>query len=216
MIPTHSAWTQTFSGQALDLLNPQPEQILIEDIARGLSHVNRFSGQTDEPFSVAQHSLLVMMLLKNAGRASKVQLQGLLHDATEAYLTDVPKPLKDLLPEYERIEARLNAVIMAKFGLPAELHPAVKVADQRAAQGEAWTLLGGPPLNGWAGQIEDVADVREELRRMRWYAPGHPNHWRLIFVDHWDDLTKQRDAAEDAIRIDLSAVQLPEVLRPTE
>lgn len=200
-VPTHRSWTQTYSGKALDLLNPQPEQIHIDDIARGLSHVNRFSGQTGHPYSVAQHSQLVMMLLKYAGHPVEVQLQGLLHDATEAYLADVPKPLKDLLPQYQEIEARLNAVIMAKFGLDAELHPAVKEMDLRAVRGEAWMLLGGPPLGDWAGPREEVLDVMDELRTMRRYAENSPQHWFYMFIGNWDFLMRGQERAAHEVKL---------------
>ncbi len=118
---------QTYTGQQLDLQDPQPEQIDIEDIALGLSRMPRFAGQTRMFYSVAQHSVLVA---KHAPR--EMRLQALLHDATEAYLCDLPKPVKSLCPNYETLEAYLWRVISVRFGVPFELYPAVHRLDQRA------------------------------------------------------------------------------------
>ncbi|WP_272976002.1 hydrolase [Deinococcus geothermalis] len=151
--PAHDAWIQLYSGVAFDLLNPDPATIHPQDIAVALSRQPRFGGHTLRPYSVAQHSLVVAHLLQITGHGPAVVLQGLLHDATEAFVVDVPRPLKALLPEYRVIEDRVWRAVAARFDLPAELGPAVKWADEEALLHEAHHLLPGGP-NGWGGVPE--------------------------------------------------------------
>lgn len=110
----------TFTGAKLDFLNPQPEQIMIADIAKGLSNTSRYSGQTAQFYSVAQHSILIARFGKPKNR-----LAALLHDAPEAYLGDPVTNLKPLLPDYSTVEKRLWLAICDKFDLnqivPAEI-----------------------------------------------------------------------------------------------
>jgi len=116
----------TFSGKTIDYLNPTIEMICIEDIARGLSSESRFNGQTEYPYFVAQHSVLC-----SHNVPFPLALEALLHDATEAYMKDIPSPLKALLPEYKIIEQRLDSVIRQAFGLPPTMSLEVHDADQR-------------------------------------------------------------------------------------
>lgn len=97
------------SGLVLDILNPKPEQINILDIAKGLANKGHFAGQTPRFFSIAEHSIMVAHLSGN--------LEGLLHDASEAYLSDIVTPLKPVLPDYRIIERRLMDVIADRFNL---------------------------------------------------------------------------------------------------
>ena len=119
------SWILTASGRHIDLLAPCPDEIAIEDIALGLSRECRFSGQTREFYSVAQHSVLVSRIVPEA-----FALEALLHDATEAYLGDVSSPLKQLLPEHRRIEKILDRAIRTRFGLPILPSGPVKRADR--------------------------------------------------------------------------------------
>src|SRR5580704_106133 len=105
-------WNETISGKQLFLLDPRPEDIDINDIAISLSNLCRFGGHVDYFWSVAAHSLLVAQLLPRP-----LKLAGLLHDAAEAYIVDIPRPLKLLLPQYMEIEHRIEAAIGAKFGV---------------------------------------------------------------------------------------------------
>src|SRR6185436_20560217 len=93
---------QTASGQVIDLLNPDPRSINIGDIAHGLSHMCRFSGQTMIFYSVADHSLLAALYALR--RSPQDQLLALLHDATEAYICDMPSPVKYHCRKYKQIE----------------------------------------------------------------------------------------------------------------
>lgn len=117
---------RTFTGKWVHIRDPRPGEIDIEDIAHGLSHICRFFGHTDAFYSVAQHSVLVSQQVPASDA-----LWGLLHDAAEAYLGDLARPLK-LAPEmqwYRSIEERFLAYFARKFGLPPELPESVVCAD---------------------------------------------------------------------------------------
>ncbi len=128
----------TQSGVYFDFERPHLSEIRPEDIARGLAHANRFQGQTrfGEPYSVAQHSALACMIVPREDAFA-----ALMHDSPEAYVGDVPSPLKQLLPEYKRIESRVWRAIAAKFGLPLLLPPSVKHADIRMLKAEREDLM---------------------------------------------------------------------------
>lgn len=127
------------SGRIVDIHYPRAEDILIEDIAHHLARINRFNGGTKQPYSVAQHSVYVSQLC-----CESWALEGLMHDATEAYLGDVSSPLKELLPDYRRIERQWWNAIAAKYGLPAELPFDVHVADHQAYVAERLELIDHP------------------------------------------------------------------------
>jgi len=116
---------RTFTGKYFDPFNPDPEMICIEDIAHALSHQCRFGGHLPEFYSVAEHCYHV----SNAVPAEH-RLAGLLHDASEAYLLDIPRPLKSRLTNYKEVEDKLMRVIAQKFGFEYPLHESVKKADE--------------------------------------------------------------------------------------
>jgi hypothetical protein len=120
-------WIQTFTGRAFHYEDPQPEDVHIEDIAQALSKQCRFAGHTTRFYSVAEHSVLVSKQFVNP----ELRMLGLLHDATEAYVLDLPKPLKSLLPAYKDYEDRLWRVIAAKFNLPVEIPAEIHEIDLR-------------------------------------------------------------------------------------
>jgi hypothetical protein len=113
----------TVSGKQVDLLNPDPATIDITDIAAGLSKICRFSGQMTRFYSVAEHSVLVARHLLKTNRMVSVQAvrAALLHDASEAYMGDVTKPIKYRLPEYQLMEDRMFEAISRAFDLPCPL-----------------------------------------------------------------------------------------------
>ncbi|MBL8580706.1 MAG: HD family hydrolase [Rhizobiaceae bacterium] len=145
------AWQRMLSGRRLDLLDPSPLDVEIEDIAHGLARVARWNGQTlgDQAFSVAQHSLVVEALFGDLMPEASAQsrLAALLHDAPEYVIGDMISPFKSVVGGgYRDCEARLQNAIHLRFALPAALpeglRKAIKRADQIAAYFEA-TLLAG-------------------------------------------------------------------------
>lgn len=133
----NSPYVSTFLGNRFFLTNPRIDDVAIEDIAHGLAYQCRFNGQTRVFYSVAQHSLMVMSLVPE-----KLQFSALLHDAAEAYLGDMVKPLKNLFPEFSVIEARVMAIIGHRFGLDlTHLDPAIKQADLIALATEKRDLM---------------------------------------------------------------------------
>jgi 5'-deoxynucleotidase YfbR-like HD superfamily hydrolase len=145
------AWQRMLSGRRLDLLDPSPLDIEIEDIAHGLARVARWNGQTQGPhsFSVAQHSLLVEAIAShlNPGWSADWQLMALLHDAPEYVIGDMISPFKAVMGDaYKAVELRLLGAIHLRFGLPpatpAVLKRRTKEADMLAAFLEATTLAG--------------------------------------------------------------------------
>lgn len=137
------AWQRMLSGRRLDLLDPTPMDIEVEDIAHGLAFVARWNGQTrgDWPYSVAEHSLLVEEIHARMcpGVAAKWRLAALLHDAPEYVIGDMISPVKAAIgPDYSELDARLTAAIHLRFGLPAVLPKAVKAAIKRADKVSAW------------------------------------------------------------------------------
>jgi 5'-deoxynucleotidase YfbR-like HD superfamily hydrolase len=137
------------SGRRLDLLDPSPVDIEMEDIAHGLSRVARWNGQTsgDWAYSVAQHSLLVEAIAGHRGLGQRWRLAALLHDAPEYVIGDLITPFKAVVGiDYQELESRLAQAIRIRFGLPAILpkapQTAIKRADRAAARFEATTLAG--------------------------------------------------------------------------
>ena len=131
------------SGRRLDLLDPTPVDIEVEDIAHGLAFVARWNGQTlgDWPYSVAEHSLLVedIFTRMNAGAPAKWRLAALLHDAPAYVIGDMISPVKAAIgPSYGALDDRLSAAIHLRFGLPAVLPPAIKKEIKRADRISAW------------------------------------------------------------------------------
>ena len=137
------AWQRMLSGRRLDLLDPTPVDIEIEDIAHGLAFVARWNGQTrgDWPYSVAEHSLLVEALYgrMNPRAPVKWRLAALLHDAPEYVIGDMISPVKAAVgPGYGELDARLQAAIHLRFGLPAVVPGTVKRAIKKADRISAW------------------------------------------------------------------------------
>ncbi len=144
------AWQRMLSGRRLDLLDPSPLDVEIEDIAHGLARVARWNGQTKGPniYSVAQHSLLVEVIAHESARLDrKRRLAVLLHDSPEYVIGDMITPFKAVIGDtYKTIEARLLAAVHLRFGLPvtlpSELTAIIKAADRAAAYLEATRLAG--------------------------------------------------------------------------
>ena len=129
-------YLSTYTGKKFFPFDPRPEQICIEDIAHGAFDALP-PGQCPYFYSVAEHSIYLVHFLPD-----NLQLEGLLHDASEAYLADLPRPVKAGLPEYKAIEARVERVIAEKLGLPFPMAPEVKAADQALLKHEVFSFFG--------------------------------------------------------------------------
>ncbi|MFN3229133.1 MAG: YfbR-like 5'-deoxynucleotidase [Asticcacaulis sp.] len=169
------------SGRRLDLLDPSPMDIEIEDIAHGLARVARWNGQTvgEHAFSVAQHSLIVtdIAVHLSPGLPPEHQLCALLHDAPEYVIGDMISPFKAALGlDYKRFEERLETAIHIRFGLPARTPAALKAVIKRAdlicayfeaiqlagfAEAEARTLFGDAP-DGYTLTLEPLAPIEAQ------------------------------------------------------
>lgn len=137
------AWQRMLSGRRLDLLDPTPMDIEIEDIAHGLAFVARWNGQTrgDWPYSVAEHSLLVEEIYRrlDPDAPTRWRLAALLHDAPEYVIGDMISPVKASVgPNYGALDDRLSAAVHLRFGLPAVLPKTVKARIKRADRISAW------------------------------------------------------------------------------
>lgn len=117
---------RTFSGTFINVFNADSESIKIEDIAHALSRLPRFGGHLNRPYSVAQHCVLCAKMAKT----KKDKKAALLHDGSEAYLLDMPTPIKVRLNEYKEYENKLMAVIFEKYGLEWPLNNRIKKIDR--------------------------------------------------------------------------------------
>lgn len=124
------------SGNYFDFLDPENSTFTIEDIATGLSNTCRFAGQCSRFYSVAQHSVIVSHHVPLA-----FAFAGLMHDAPEAFIGDVSKPLKDILPDYRALEERISAAVLGRFNLPGKTPPEVKEIDVAMLAAEQKQLM---------------------------------------------------------------------------
>lgn len=180
MTARHGDWMQTFTGRQFWPMDPRPEEVAIADIAHALSLACRYAGHCRRFYSVAEHCVLMAWAVE-----PRHQLWALMHDASEAYLVDVPRPLKPYLPGYKVAEAAVMLAICARFGLPAEMPAAVHAADNRILHDELAQAMAAPP--------------------MPWNLPGEPlgvtlQFWEpqraeFEFVSLFDRLTERRFAA---------------------
>lgn len=119
------SWILTHSGKHFDLIDPQPDMIDLLDIAHALANCCRYAGHSRAYYSVAQHSVLASQIV-----SEDFALEALLHDASEAYIGDVTRPLKHLLPDYRAIEQKIEAAIRSACGLPDKQSDEVTFADR--------------------------------------------------------------------------------------
>lgn len=167
------------SGHYFDLLDPANSRFTLGDIAHGLAHTCRFAGQCRRFYSVAEHSWHASFLVPD-----ELRLAALMHDAAEAFIGDVTRPLKSLLPEYRAIEKRIEAVIAERFDL-GDLcdHPDVKRADLAMLAAEQAALM-PEHADSWAclNGIEPAKTQRD----LRW--PWNAMEARRAWIDRLSDL----------------------------
>ena len=172
------SWFQTYTGIAFHPFDPAPDQISIVDIAHQLSMTCRFNGACQEFYSVAQHSVFVSEIVPR-----QHALQGLLHDASEAYISDIVSPAKRHLEAYLKTEESIQAVVFRKFGCDWPLHREVEIADQIAFATEARDLIRHQP-DSWG---TCALPLDREIRGMR------PADARDLFLRRYRLLTNKRE-----------------------
>lgn len=131
---------RTFTGKWINVFDPDPESIDIRDVAHALSFQCRFGGHLKQFYSVAQHSIWCFEEAKRRKLNRRIQLSALMHDASEAFLVDVPRPIKLKLPEYKVVEDELMVVIAEKYDFDWPLPKSIKDIDRDALQIE-WDFL---------------------------------------------------------------------------
>ncbi len=159
-------WSQTFSGRAFPMEDPDPSDVHWPDIIYGLAHINRFCGQAG-PYSVAQHSVLVADQLP-----ADMRLYGLLHDAHEAYIGDTSTPVKRALGIRNRLslwslaDSVDRAIYLAAglaYPVPETIAEAVHIADMRALMTERRDLMKAPPKS-WGAEYEALVPLPDRIR----------------------------------------------------
>jgi len=176
----------TYTGKRFWPMDPHPDDVCIEDIAHALSLLARFAGHTFEPYSVAQHCWMVSKLCDPPDA-----LDGLMHDSAEAYVTDMPRPLKHSpgLEAYRTAEDRVHMMIANKFGFKAEVPESVLRADELVVEAEMRDLMPPMPL-----------EIRESPGRLIARQPGVAGistitawPWRVaeqMFMARWHELRR--------------------------
>lgn len=184
-----ASWILTQSGKQFDLLAPEADMVVLDDIAHALANICRFAGYTQTHYSVGQHSILASHLVPPADA-----LHALLHDAAEAYVGDMVSPLKDLLPGFKAIEARIWMAIAARFEIAARMPASIKEADLVLMATERRDLL--PPGTPWPS-LEGIQPLPNRI------VPWPPAFARLAFKRRfkqlvWSsgDIVQLRQAAE--------------------
>jgi hypothetical protein len=178
--PTHTDWIQTFTRKQFWPLEPRPQDIDIVDIAHALSNLCRYGGHVEEFYSVAQHCVLVSRVVPQ-----EHALRGLLHDASEAYLVDVPRPIKrsEGMEAYRAAEQRLEAAIYERFGLPSEDPECIKTADNQLLRTEQRDLMKPAPA---AWKDYRVGALPETI------IPWAPSASRFAYLNRFSELTGER------------------------
>lgn len=180
-----TTYVSTFSGNRFYPLEPWIDHVDIEDIAHGLAYQCRFNGQTREFYSVAQHSLLVCSLAP-----TDLRLAALLHDAAEAYLGDMVKPLKVLLPEFAAIEDKVSAIIAAAFEIDFSDYAPIKRADLVALATEKRDLM-PHSVERWA-YLDGIAPSPQRIVAMQ------PHEAKRAFLEQFERLHAHAPGASRA------------------
>ncbi|MCA3194293.1 MULTISPECIES: YfbR-like 5'-deoxynucleotidase [unclassified Cupriavidus] len=168
------------TGRYFDFTNPCT--LTVEEVAHALSKICRFTGHCRQFYSVAQHSVVVSRLVPK-----HLRKQALFHDAVETVVGDMVSPLKRLIPEYKALEKRCEAAILAGFGLPATLDPAVKHADRVALRTEQRDLMN--KIGGLWTSLEGIEPDAAHI------FPLAPAAAEMMFLDTYRDIERSLDAA---------------------
>jgi uncharacterized protein len=179
-------YIQTVSGRRVNPLDPSPEDIDVHDIAVALSNQCRFGGHTRRYYSVAQHACIVSDQMLARGSSAHDALWGLLHDASEAYLVDLPHPLKhrsELGRQYREAEGRLEEVLLERFGFSGSPPPGMKELDRSLLATERATLT----MVAWHWpELEGVEPLDIEIE------PWTPEAAAAEFLERYERLEARR------------------------
>jgi hypothetical protein len=175
---TRGDWMQTFTGRRFYPMDPRPEEVDPADIAHALSLLCRYGGHLDRFYSVAEHCVLMSEAV-----APEHALAALLHDATEAYVCDVPRPLKRYLPEYRSIEDAVRNAICLRFRVAGDLPAEVKDADNRIILTERNALMSNAGVWAQDGVVEPLP-----VAIVGW----SPAEAELVYRGRLDDLLAAR------------------------
>jgi len=169
-----SKWIRSWSGKRIDFLDLDPKEITKEDIAVGLSRECRFGNHTQPIYVVAQHCVLASYLVP-----SHLAFAALLHDASEAYLRDIPSPLKDILPGYRRIEREFEKILFKKYGVPYPIPPEIKEVDIKLRKLESHLFM------------KDSAESKKPRKDFVEIdiVPWTPDEAKEKFLQRWEELS---------------------------
>ena len=179
MLSTRAAISSSImlnSGSVFDLTHPNYDKISIEDIAHGLSLTCRYAGQCNSFYSVAEHSVLVSSIVTR-----RVGLEALLHDAAEAFIGDITRPLKHLLPDFQEIETKILKAIFERFQLEFPLAEEVKLADDRVMAAELQELMPSG-TNKWLQDLR-IRPAQVVIRGLT------PEAAKSVFLERFSELT---------------------------
>lgn len=146
-------WIQTKTGKKFYPLKPSIDDICIEDIAYSLSNLCRYNGHCNKFYSVAEHSVYTSQYV-----SSEFALEGLLHDAAEAYIGDIASPVKKIIPDVKKIENKILKCVSKKFKLKYPFHKSVKEIDLRLLTTEAWQIM-SPQVEAWPQLTEPALNL---------------------------------------------------------
>lgn len=175
-------WIQTFRGNAIDFEDLDPRQIELADIAYALARTPRYNGHTGkgEPLSVAQHSVMAADMAQRRGYSQEVQISALLHDAAEAYIGDIPQPLKAYIKRrapgvVEGLEARILCTIGQALGVRIEMSQPVKVIDLTllASEKEALMLPAPKSWGPWMPEPDPIMVRALSRGPWAWWEAGY-------------------------------------------
>lgn len=183
MPDTTDNYQRTFHGNNFHVNGDDPGEIDIRDIAHALARVNRFNGHTSRPYSVAEHSILVMDIVRHLyGSDPHLEMAALMHDASEAYLSDISSPFKAVLPDYKALEERVMRRIADKYDIGIDVfHHKVKNADWIALFAEGLELQPRGNHREWAGWTQHGELGRDYRKKfgVPWYTPAQATKYFL-------------------------------------
>jgi 5'-deoxynucleotidase YfbR-like HD superfamily hydrolase len=175
------------TGRYFNFMTPEQSHFDINDVAHALSNICRFCGHTQRFYSVAQHSVYVSMLVP-----PEDALAGLLHDASEAFVGDVAKPLKRLLPDYSVIEARVERAVFERFGLPHKLPVSVKIADRYMLHVEQRDLMAKHDDVWEASRDAEESAAPLPVDFPDRIIPMLPDEAKVFFLQRYEALTRSQ------------------------